>query len=662
MQALANALDQQRLHHAYLFTGTRGVGKTTIARIFSKALNCEQGISSQPCGVCSTCQSIDEGRFVDLIEVDAASRTKVEDTREILDNVQYAPTQGRYKVYLIDEVHMLSKSSFNALLKTLEEPPEHVKFLLATTDPHKLPITVLSRCLQFNLMRLTPEQIQQHLAFILQQEQIPYEEEALAMIAKSADGSARDSLSLLDQAIAYGGGTVQADAVQAMLGLVGQQTLKSVIEALIERSVTSIKEVMTALAQQGTNYDALLETLIESFYEISRYQLVGEFATPSLYEVLLKQAAEQWSPAEVQMLYQMALMARQELTFTPDARIGFEMALLRMVAFEIGNAATPNASGVESREALSKQPKSRSLNPVESGDLMQDRDPEAVLASMQSASALLKKKRNAPQPKVEATSQMAEVQPTEKPTVSEGLPYLAELEARLSMATINESPATPSEGSSEDIIPNASKVEQSVQPQYAGKPEPEQTPASFKESLTSAASERGEQPKSDLRDVSEGVVEGITEKAQDGFEQTHPSVPSENAIQNVSWDALIDEMGLDGMARELANHCVILESSGLASAGVRLVLGLDPQQTAARTPLAEQRLQEALSRYWAVAVELEIRVQPLTEQTPAQLKVQQVEQQHQQAVNALVNDPFVQAFQQTFGAKLIEQSIRPKMT
>ena len=335
MQALANALDQQRLHHAYLFTGTRGVGKTTIARIFAKALNCEKGISSTPCGECSVCTSINEGRFVDLIEVDAASKTKVEDTRELLENVQYAPVQGRFKVYLIDEVHMLSKSSFNALLKTLEEPPEHVKFLLATTDPHKLPMTVLSRCLQFNLMRLTQAQIKGHLAYILEQENINFEESALALIAKSADGSARDALSVLDQAIAYGAGEVGFESVKTMLGLVDQQFSVDILNALIEQSPNAILDVMTNLSQIGVDYTALNDQLIEVYHQIMMLQVLGSLVeSSSIDEQVLQFAAENLSAEKIQSFYQIGLLAKQDMRLAPDIRIAFEMALLRKLAFD----------------------------------------------------------------------------------------------------------------------------------------------------------------------------------------------------------------------------------------------------------------------------------------------------------------------------------------
>lgn len=349
MQALANALDQNRLHHAYLFTGTRGVGKTTIARIFAKALNCEQGITSKPCGVCENCRAIDEGKFIDLIEVDAASKTKVDDTREILDNVQFAATQGRFKVYLIDEVHMLSKSSFNALLKTLEEPPEHVKFILATTDPHKLPITVLSRCLQFNLMRLTELQIQNHLANVLTQEAIPFEVPALSLIAKSADGSVRDALSLLDQAIAYGAGQIAFTPIQTMLGLVDQQFTYRVLQALATNDSAEVKTLIGELSAMGVDYQALLSQLIEALHGLSYFQLFQTAQlNASLPETMVAELAKVIAPERVQMLYQIALLTKQDMQLAPDIRIGFEMGLMRMLAF------TPVAGHSESQISPTK--------------------------------------------------------------------------------------------------------------------------------------------------------------------------------------------------------------------------------------------------------------------------------------------------------------------
>jgi DNA polymerase III subunit gamma/tau len=334
LQALVNALDSQRLHHAYLFTGTRGVGKTTIARIFSKSLNCETGISSTPCGSCGSCMEIDEGRSVDLIEIDAASRTGVDDMRELLENVQYAPTRSRFKVYLIDEVHMLSKHSFNALLKTLEEPPEHVKFLLATTDPQKLPVTVLSRCLQFNLKRMMPIQIQQHLADLLQQEQVETEDQALMLLAHAADGSMRDALSLLDQAIAFGAGAVKSEAVETMLGAISRDYLIRIIQALITQDATALLQETRALLERNPDYQRVCSDFIEIFHQMALYLSQAKIQpADGLMQQDIMQCADQLSAEEVQLYYQIVLQGRQDLELSPDQSIGFEMLMLRMLAF-----------------------------------------------------------------------------------------------------------------------------------------------------------------------------------------------------------------------------------------------------------------------------------------------------------------------------------------
>ncbi len=351
LRALTTALDEQRLHHAYLFTGTRGVGKTTVARIFAKALNCEQGVSSQPCGVCSSCVGIDEGRFVDLIEVDAASRTGVDDTRELLDNVQYMPTAGRYKVYLIDEVHMFSKSSFNALLKTLEEPPPHIKFLLATTDPHKLPVTVLSRCLQFHLKALPRRSIALRLAQVLDAEGVAYDEPALQLLARAAEGSVRDALSLLDQAIAYGQGQVREAEVGAMLGLTSEAHVRALVDALVTRDVAALFAALGALNQGAPDYAEVLAELMQLFHALAVRQLYPQ-ADAELFEAsgnLVGEFAERFSAEDVQLLYQIALHGRRDLPLAPSPRLGLEMALMRMLAFvplELGAAMSQEAPRV----------------------------------------------------------------------------------------------------------------------------------------------------------------------------------------------------------------------------------------------------------------------------------------------------------------------------
>ncbi len=341
-RALINALDEDRLHHAFLFTGTRGVGKTTIARILAKCLNCDKGVQSVPCGECSACAEIDEGRFVDLIEVDAASRTKVDDTRELLENVQYSPTRGRYKVYLIDEVHMLSTHSFNALLKTLEEPPPHVKFLLATTDPQKLPVTVLSRCLQFNLKRLPLTLIQGQLEKILTTDKIEFEPVALELLSRAADGSMRDALSLLDQAIAYSGGSVSEVDVRAMLGTIDQRHIYSLLGALAQGDIGSALQVVEELDELAPDYEAALGNLAEALHKLALRQVAKLPAEETAEDAELERLAGQLSEESVQLYYQIALTGRRDLPLAPDPRSGFEMTLLRMHAFE--PARTPTVS------------------------------------------------------------------------------------------------------------------------------------------------------------------------------------------------------------------------------------------------------------------------------------------------------------------------------
>ncbi len=332
---LVNALTQQRLHHAYLFTGTRGVGKTTIARIFAKSLNCEQGITAKPCGSCDTCVDIDQGRFVDLLEIDAASRTKVDDTREILDNVQYAPSRGRYKVYLIDEVHMLSRSSFNALLKTLEEPPEHVKFILATTDPQKLPVTVLSRCLQFHLKALTVAQIESKLEQILQAEEVTHDAGTLTLLAKAARGSMRDSLSLTDQAIAQGQGALAVANIQQMLGGIDQNWPFKILIHLVKQDAQALMALSQEIASYAPSYSRLLAELIQLLHQVALAQIVPQhFDLSPEHEILLKKLCQAMSPEDVQLYYQIVLNGRKDLPYASDEQAAFDMVLLRLLAFK----------------------------------------------------------------------------------------------------------------------------------------------------------------------------------------------------------------------------------------------------------------------------------------------------------------------------------------
>jgi DNA polymerase-3 subunit gamma/tau len=344
LRALANALGSGRVHHAFLFAGTRGVGKTTIARIFAKCLNCERGIQPEPCGECASCREIDAGRSVDLIEVDAASRTRVDDTRDLLDNVQYAPTRSRFKIYLIDEVHMLSTHSFNALLKTLEEPPPHVKFLLATTDPHKLPVTVLSRCLQFNLKRLSLSLIAARLTQILEAEGIEHEPGAVQLVARAGDGSLRDALSLLDQLIAYGNGRAGEADARAMLGTIDREHVVRVAELLAAGDAGALIDYARRLEDWSLDYAELLEQLAALFERVALKQLLPAFEGDELHPAeLLQRLAGRLTPEDVQLYYQVALLGRRDLALAPDARTGFRMTLIRMLAFRPADAGAPGA-------------------------------------------------------------------------------------------------------------------------------------------------------------------------------------------------------------------------------------------------------------------------------------------------------------------------------
>ena len=367
VQALKNALDQKRLHHAYLFTGTRGVGKTTLARILAKALNCENGISSSPCGTCSACTEIDQGRYVDLIEVDAASNTQVDNMRDLLDNAQYAPTQGQFKIYIIDEVHMLSKSAFNAMLKTLEEPPEHVKFILATTDPQKVPVTVLSRCLQFNLKQMPSASISEYMEKILKEEAINYEINAIYLIAKAANGSMRDALSILDQGIAYCGGTIEEATIKKMLGAIDQSYLFNLIQAVIDQDGQKVIEIAKHMDERNLSFEAALNDLANLIQIISVTQAIPESLEVSyLDRDQVIALSKKISAEQLQLLYQITILGRRDLYLAPDEYAGFTMTLLRMLSF------APQDAVIAKNPAIAKNVVAHSATKIESAAISKD--------------------------------------------------------------------------------------------------------------------------------------------------------------------------------------------------------------------------------------------------------------------------------------------------
>jgi DNA polymerase III subunit gamma/tau len=418
-RALTNALDSGRIHHAFLFTGTRGVGKTTIARIFAKSLNCETGISSTPCGQCSACTDIDAGRFVDMIEVDAASRTKVDDTRELLDNVQYAPARGRYKVYLIDEVHMLSTHSFNALLKTLEEPPPHVKFLLATTDPQKLPVTVLSRCLQFHLRRLPLPLIYDRLAMISEAEKVEFEPAALRAVARGAEGSMRDALSLLDQVLAFGGGKALESEVRTLLGTLDRKQVQGILTALAEQDGAALMRQAADLDERAPDYHQALGELSGAIQRMALLQAMPDLppGEDEDEDALLAGLAAKFAAEDLQLMYQIALNSRRDLDYAPDARAGFEMALLRMLAFRPASVTPPAvAGGVGGARAAAVATAGTSRTPAAPRASQAPAAPPSGAAMSRSGTTAAVATRSAPPPWEEET---AVASPTPRATTTE---------------------------------------------------------------------------------------------------------------------------------------------------------------------------------------------------------------------------------------------------
>lgn len=653
VDALTYALQQQRLHHAYLLSGTRGVGKTTLGRIFAKALNCEQGITPAPCGQCAACRAIDEGRFTDLIEIDAASRTKVEDTRELLDNVQFLPTEGRFKIYLIDEVHMLSTSSFNALLKTLEEPPEHVKFILATTDPHKLPITVLSRCLKFNLLRIMPVQIAEHLRKIVQAEGVEASDAALQLIAYHADGSVRDALSLLDQAIAQGGGQVTEETVRTMLGLATETQLTLLLDALADEDSEQLAQAFEQLAQSGVDYALLLSALIQQFHLIALLQVLGQGASDQ--DVRLAQTyTERFSPERVQLCYQTGLLGQQDLNLAPDARTAFEMTLLRMLVFEPMTSQTaPHVS-----QKVANPPKTAQNAPKPEGQktasLKKRGDPPPQTAPAPQAQQVASPAEPAlppldTGPLVEPPTGEAALQGEEKQSL------FAQMRAQLGGAAKGK-PKKPSAALAQPAptMTEAAEIPESeplpdIQPEVVPAPPMDEAPVAMEAPPPWHEAPPIEAEMADVPPVPEpiGPAEAMVEAADAApapLMQTEQAPPAWwSAAQ---WHAHLEEMDLDGLLRQLAHHCVVAkENSHWQLAVAPEAAHLQQQKGAA---LAE-KLGQATFVPWADQGE-----------TISQWQAKNQAQQQAAAREAFLQDEHVQRMQQMFDAKIIESSIKAK--
>ncbi|CAN7550830.1 DNA polymerase III subunit gamma/tau [Pseudomonas sp. LjRoot71] len=658
LKALINALDSQRLHHAYLFTGTRGVGKTTIARIIAKCLNCETGISSTPCGVCSICREIDEGRFVDLIEVDAASRTKVEDTRELLDNVQYSPSRGRFKVYLIDEVHMLSTSSFNALLKTLEEPPPHVKFLLATTDPQKLPVTVLSRCLQFSLKNMPPERVVDHLTHVLTAEQIPFENDALWLLGRAADGSMRDAMSLTDQAIAFGEGKVLAADVRAMLGTLDHGQVYGVLHALLEGDARSLIEAVRHLAEQGPDWSGVLAELLNVLHRVAIAQALPEAVDNGQGDrERVLELARVLPSEDVQFYYQMGLIGRRDLPLSPDPRSGFEMVLLRMLAFR--PADTHDAPRVALKPlGISQATADPATNPVAGAAMPAPVNvvptpvaPVTVVATpLPPAAAAPVQVMDSPEPEPEPEPDPVAVEPAPELCVEAAAAPVVEPEVTVSDLPWEEPQATPAMV----VEPVAELV--APAPVVLAEPEPERAAAV---SAASAAEADDDEPP--LGDYD--YVEMDAESFEYDFDAVEPEpmvepqvLPAAQPATGLAadWLELFPKLGLSGMTGSIGANCTLISVEGDS-----WLLHLDPAHSALFNPTQQRRLNDALNQFHGRELKVQIELRKPEQETPAQAAARKRANRQREAEASIHQDPVIQQMIQQFAAVIRADSIEP---
>ncbi|MFV8435589.1 DNA polymerase III subunit gamma/tau [Vibrio owensii] len=704
LTALENALAQNRLHHAYLFSGTRGVGKTSIGRLFAKGLNCETGITANPCGECDTCREIDEGRFVDLLEIDAASRTKVEDTRELLDNVQYKPARGRFKVYLIDEVHMLSRHSFNALLKTLEEPPEYVKFLLATTDPQKLPVTILSRCLQFHLKPISVDDIHQQLDHILEKEQVSAEARALGMISHAADGSMRDALSLTDQAIALGNGTIQTDIVSHMLGTIDTDQAIHLLESISSKQPQQAMDKIQQLASNGVEWDGLLQQLASQLHRVAMYQALPstlDQTQPDAEKIELLSKA--LTPQDVQLYYQIALKGREDLTLSPNGRVGMEMIVLRMMAFR------PSANNSANVISTSSQPQvapTSSVSPSsQAAPQSSAQRPSQQQAPVAQAPAQRMQSRPTPSAQHQAPAQSMSQPATQSPaSMNEAPQYQPEYQGGYDMAPqydmappMSENPAptqqAPQQAQPQESAPapargNLSGLRHQLRSQRQGQQQAStQSGGPKKSNATSAQKESVIDRLAQLHGNSAQVspksapqaekqapedeayrwrpTKPVEKKANTQLTPTqlkqaleHEKTPEmaqklvDESLEKSEWANLISKMDTPKLVEQLALN------SHFNKEGSTVSLQLRGSQAHLNTDKAQSELHSALNHVLGEECHLSIDVSESGE-TPLELRDRLYQEKLQQALNSLENDPHVQFIERRFAAELDKDSVRP---
>ena len=664
VKALTTALESGRLHHAYLFTGTRGVGKTTVARLIAKSLNCEQGVTATPCGVCASCVEIAEGRSVDVLEVDAASRTKVEDTRELLDNVQYAPTRSRFKIYLIDEVHMLSNHSFNALLKTLEEPPSHVKFLLATTDPQKLPATVLSRCLQFNLKNMVPAQIIEHLEHVLSDESVSYDSESLALLARGAEGSMRDALSLTDQAIAHGSGKLVGDEVRAMLGTVSRTKVLDLLAAIANNDAEKALVVVDDIATHSPDYAGALDELSSVLHQVAIEQAVpGSLDESSPEFEYLRTLAQSVTTDDAQLMWQMAVASKRDLVLASDPRAGLDMAVLRMIAFRpavVLSGAADGSSGAP--PAKKSEPPAMPVGTPATPQLI-DSSVSTVTGLSTTKSGLINGSASAQQsnvkpPDLSATSASetatTKTTPPEKDTQARLGSDAVELEP-IADADLSGEGASATPLVDDELEPVAKNAETAAQSSSPGESYSEVAPLSDAARDDGAASPHSPAPENTSGVVSSSLTPMTT--ATLNAVPRGDKVPEDDLPTPGSWPDFFNGLDLKGVVHNVASHFELIQAYDRT-----LCFSIAPDNATLYNERHQRVLASAIEAILENTVEVLVSIQTTSDNTPARHREILEQQRLKAAQIALKEDDFLSALLTDFDAVVIPNTVRPPLT